>query len=166
MRVMNKINKNSFKIVAIFIGVAVATMILIMAGTYLAQRFDKGEPDGGSPEVVEDVVKNDDKTASMEYSGYITINTEENNIKLYFKNPIRSQKDIRIEAIGEVDGEDIKFFETGKIHPGEKIETIEYKSDKKIDTGRYEGKFIVHFYNDQGKEEIVNSEIKINIYVK
>ena len=74
---MNKINKNSFKIVAIFIGVAVATMILIMAGTYLAQRFDKGEPDGGSPEVVEDVVKNDDKTASMEYSGYITINTEE-----------------------------------------------------------------------------------------
>lgn len=156
-------DKRGLKIVLIFFCVAIVTMALSIVIATLFQRLGGG---GTSEPEEEVVVKNDDKTVSMEYSGRITVNSGDGTIKFYFKNPARSQKSVRLEAIGEIDGEEVVLFKTDKIAPGEKIEEARYESEEELKVGNYDGKFVVHFYGENGIEEIVNSEILVKVVVK
>ena len=160
-------NKKKFlKLIAIFIGVAIFTLILIMAIMYIRQILDGSKPEPNATESSEAIKKNDDYTASMRYSGHVAINPDEGLINLYFENPIKSRKSIVLKIVGNIDGEDITLAETEKILPGEKIESIKCTNDKKLEKGQYTGKFELYFYNEKGEEEIVNSSIDINITVK
>ncbi len=103
---------------------------------------------------------------SLQYAGSATLLTDEKLITLNFTNPAKSKKSLSLDIIAEVDGEDVILAKTGIIRPGYKIDSVKYTLDREIPKGEYKGKFIVHFYNEQDKEEIVNSAITISVYVK
>ena len=63
-------------------------------------------------------------------------------------------------------GEDVVLAESDIIRPGYKIDSVKSFLEREIPKGDYKGKYIVHFYNEQDEEEIINSEIAINIYVR
>ncbi len=110
--------------------------------------------------------KKNDSGVSLEYSGYVTFESEQNLVTLNFANPSRSTKSLSLEIVGNINGEEITFAKTDIIKPGNKITSAKYTPEKEIAKGRYDGKFVVHFYNEQDQEEIVVTNIDIKIYVK
>ena len=165
---MSKFRKNGhLKLPVVFVIVAASTLVLIMAGAYIYQLFNKkDEPTQSSYSSSEqDVEKNDEYTASMEYSGNVTINSDDGSIKLYFKNPEKSRKTVSLEIVGDINGQNTSIAEVKEIIPGEEIRNLQYDPSKGIEKGKYQGKFILHFYNDEGIEEIINSAIVVNIIV-
>ncbi len=159
---MAKFPKHStiLKFAAVFIGVAAFTFL----GIFLATRPD----DQSSPSVSKDseaIVKDDDQTASMRYRGFVTVQPSE--ISLFFENPSTSRKTIRLEITANINGETTTLAQVDHLSPGEKIETLQYFPSQNLEPGAvYPGKFILHFYDESGKEEIVNSTIDISVIVK
>ena len=153
-----------------FIIIAIVAFVVAIAVGYLflmIQQGSGGEPDSSIEKVQpEDDDKEGDVNVSLKYAGFATLLSDEKLITLNFTNPSKSKKSLSLEIVAEVDGESIVLAKTDKIHPGYKINSVKYTLDREIPKGDYKGKFIVHFYNEQNKEEIVNSEILINIYVK
>ena len=103
---------------------------------------------------------------SLRYAGYINVLKNEKKITLNFTNPSTSKKSIRLELIANVDDEDIILGKSEIIRPGQKIIELKYDDNHNIPQGKYEGKYIIFFYNDSDEEEIVKSEIAINVFVK
>ena len=103
---------------------------------------------------------------SLRYAGYINVLKNEKKITLNFTNPSTSKKSIRLELIANVDDEDIILGKSEIIRPGQKIIELKYDDNHNIPQGKYEGKYIIFFYNDRDEEEIVKSEIAINVFVK
>ena len=153
-----------------FILIAVAAFGLAIAGGYLFQMILHSNEEPSNSSIVKVESENDDGKSdvdvSLKYSGYATLLSDENLITLNFTNPSKSKKSLSLEIVADIDGEDIVLAKTDRIYPGYKIDSVKYTLDKEIAKGDYKGKFIVHFYNEQDKEEIVNSEIAINVYVK
>ena len=150
--------------------IAIVVFAAAVAGGYLFQMMinrSEETPDSSITKVdSEDADEKSDVDVSLKYAGYATLETDKNLITLNFTNPSKSKKSLDLEIVAEVDGENIVLARTDKIRPGYKIDSVKYTLDKEIPQGNYKGKFIVHFYNEQDKEEIVNSEIAINVYVK
>lgn len=153
----------------LFIILAIVAFVAAIAGGYIFWMIhDSGETSSSSIVKVES--ENDDEKSdvdvSLKYAGYATLLNDEKLITLNFINPSKSKKSLSLEIVADVGGENIILAKTDRIYPGYKIDSVKYTLDKEIPKGDYKGKFIVHFYNEQDKEEIVNSEIIINIYVK
>lgn len=155
---------------SLFILIAIVAFVAAVAGGYLFRMvMHHGEEDSNSSIIKvdsEDADEKSDVDVSLKYAGYTTLETDKNLITLNFTNPSKSKKSLSLEIVADIDGEDIVLAETDMIRPGYKIDSVKYTLDREIPKGDYKGKFIVHFYNEQDKEEIVNSEIAINVYVK
>lgn len=153
-----------------FILIAIVVFAAAVAGGYLFQMMinrSEGTPDSSITKVdSEDADEKSDVDVSLKYAGYATLLSDENLVTLNFTNPSKSKKSLSLEIVANVDGEDIILAETDMIRPGYKIDSAKYTLDREVPKGDYKGKFIVHFYNEQDEEEIVNSEIAINVYVK
>lgn len=153
-----------------FIIIAIVAFVAAIAGGYLLRIILHGSEETPNSSVTqvesEDGDEKGDVDVSLKYAGYVTLETDKNLITLNFTNPSKSKKSLDLEIVAEIDGEDIVLARTDKIRPGYKIDSVKYTLDKEIPQGNHKGKFIVHFYNEQDKEEIVNSEIAINVYVK
>jgi len=150
--------------------VAIVAFVVAMAGGYFCQLIWHS-----AEEVVDTSItkvdadedeKEGDADVSLKYSGYATLLSDEKLVTLNFINPSKSKKSLSLEIVADVDGESVVLAKTDKIHPGYKINSVKSNLDGEIPKGSYKGKFVVYFYDEQGKEEIVNSEIIINIYVK
>ena len=153
-----------------FIIIAIVAFVAAVAGGYLFQtlRHDDGDSSNSSITKVdsEEDEKEGDVDVSLKYAGYATLLSEEKLVTLNFTNPSKSKKSLSLEIVADINGESITLAKTDKIRPGYKIDSVKSSLDKEIPKGNYKGKFIVSFYNEQNKEEIINSEIAINIYVK
>lgn len=152
-----------------FIILAIVAFAAAIAGGYIFRMiYDSGETSNSSIVKVES--ENDDGKSdvdvSLKYAGYATLLNDEKLITLNFTNPSKSKKSLSLEIVADIDGEDVVLAKTDRIYPGYKIDSVKYTLDKEIPKGDYKGKFVVHFYNEQDEEEIVNSEIIINFYVK
>lgn len=150
--------------------IAIAAFGLAIAGGYLFQMILRGNEETSNSSITkvesEDAGEKSGVDVSLKYAGYATLETDKNLIALNFTNPSKSKKSLDLEIVADIDGEDIVLAKTDRIYPGYKIDSVKYTLEREITKGDYKGKFIVHFYNEQDKEEIVNSEIAINIYVK
>ena len=130
-----------------------------------------GNPNGESGSTIVEIAPEDGEDsgsvdASLRYKGYATLNSDEGVIELDFANPAKARKSLTIDIIATVDGKDITLATTDKVEPGHKVVNVKANSGVSIKKGNYQGKFVVHFYGDNNKEEIVNSEIEIKVYVK
>lgn len=153
-----------------FIIIAIVAFVAAIAGGYLLRMILHGSEETPNSSITqvesEDGDEKSDVDVSLKYAGYVTLLSDENLITLNFANPSKSKKSLDLEIVANINGEDIVLARTDKIRPGYKIDSVKYTLDKEIPQGNYKGKFIVHFDNEQDKEEIVNSEIAINVYVK
>ena len=153
-----------------FIIIAIVVFVAAIAGGYFLQVIlHSGEETSNSSITKVESEDDDDKNrvnVSLKYAGYATLLSDEKLITLNFTNPSKSKKSLSLEIVANIDGEDVVLAKTDKLRPGYKIDSVKYTLDREISKGDYKGKFIVHFYNEQDKEEIVNSEITINIYVR
>ena len=153
-----------------FVIIAIVAFVAAIAGGYLFRMINHSDEEPESS--ITKVESGDDKEAkgdtdvSLQYAGYATLLSDEKLVTLNFTNPSKSKKSLSLEIVADIDGENVTLAKTDIIRPGYRIDSIKYKLDREIPKGDYNGKFVVHFYNEQDKEEIVNSEIKINIYVK
>ena len=153
-----------------FIIIAIVVFVAAIAGGYFLQvLLHSGEETSNSSITKVESEDDDEKNSvnvSLKYAGYATLLSDEKLITLNFTNPSKSKKSLSLEIVANIDGEDVVLAKTDKLRPGYKIDSVKYTLDREISKGDYKGKFIVHFYNEQDKEEIVNSEITINIYVR
>ncbi|MBQ6461600.1 hypothetical protein IJJ36_04225 [Candidatus Saccharibacteria bacterium] len=153
-----------------FIIIAIVVFVAAIAGGYFLQVIlHSGEETSNSSITKVESEDDDEKNSvnvSLKYAGYATLLSDEKLITLNFTNPSKSKKSLSLEIVANIDGEDVVLAKTDKLRPGYKIDSVKYTLDREISKGDYKGKFIVHFYNEQDKEEIVNSEITINIYVR
>ena len=161
---MSKNQKKKFPIIIL----TVAAFLAAAAGGYFCLSFlqDKTPSNSSITKVEDDGEEAGTVDASLKYSGYVTLLNEEKLITLNFINPKKARKTISLEIIANVDGEDVTLAKTDKIAPGYKIDSVKYELDREIEKGNYKGNFIVYFYNEKDEEEIVNSRIGINVYVK
>jgi len=153
-----------------FIIIAIVAFVAAVAGGYLfqmPQSDNKGNSNSSITKVdSEEDEKEGDADVSLKYAGYTTLLSDEKLVTLNFINPSKSKKSLSLEIIAEVNGENVTLAKTDKIRPGYKIDSVKSDLSREIPKGNYKGKFVISFYNEQDKEEIVNSEITINIYVK
>lgn len=85
--------------------------------------------------------------------------------ELYFVNPGKSNQDMVLQLVIQ----DEVVARSGKISPGKQVHKLELLEDaaKKLQSGGYEGKFTVLYYQpDSGEKSIVNTEIPVNITVE
>lgn len=152
----------------LLIFVAIVALGAAVAGWYFYQTIWHEETSDSSITKVESEPEDTEGTvdASLKYAGYVTLFNDEKKITLNFTNPKKSKKSLDLEIVADINGETITLAKTAKIRPGYKIDSVKSILDYEIPEGNYKGKFIIHFYDSQGKEEIINSEITINIYVK
>ena len=160
---MSKNQKNKFPIIIL----AVVAFLAAAAGGYFYLSLSHQKSSNSSITKVEETSEESGTVdASLQYSGYVTLLSEEDLITLNFTNPARSKKTLSLEIVANIDGEDIILAKSDKIKPGYKIDSIKYEPSRQIEKGNYKGYFLIHFYGDNDKEEIVNSRVAINIYVK
>lgn len=160
---MSTNKQNKFPLIVL----AVVAFSAAAAGGYFYLQLHNDNSKSSITKVESD--ENEEKgsvDASLQYAGYVTVLTEEDLITLNFTNPAKSKKSLSLEIVANIDGEDIVLAQTAKIAPGYKIDSVKYDSTKEIPKGTHKGYLLVHFYGDNNKEEIVNSKVTINIYVK
>ena len=154
----------------LFVIITIVAFVAAVAGGYLFQMLQFGNKDNSNSSITkidsEEDEKEGDADVSLKYAGYATLLSDEKLVTLNFTNPSKSKKSLSLEIIAEVNGENITLAKTDKIRPGYKIDSVKSDLDREIPKGNYKGKFVISFYNEQDKEEIVNSEITINVYVK
>lgn len=155
-----------FSLCIVFASVSAFATVLLLDHFKNKGGGDNDSNSNTSVTKVKDDGKKNDSGVSLEYAGYVTLETEQNLITLNFTNPSRSTKNLSIEIVGNINGEEISFAKTDIIKPGNKVTDIKYTPEKEIAKGRYDGKFIVHFYDEQNQEEIVVTNIDIKVYVK
>ena len=126
---------------------------------------DSGDQEGGKKEP-EESSGSSSAPASIGYSGRATINTADNTLKLYFKNPCKSKRKISLKLVGTINNEEVTFGEKDNLEPCDSIESLDYNYAGTIEKGNYSGKYILHFIDSDGEEEMVNSEVLINIIVE
>lgn len=98
---------------------------------------------------------------SMAYQLMATLDQSTGKIKIYFKNPGRSNHNVSV-ALYVVSGDDeYKIAESGVIQPGYKLTELDYKGDNIVlKEGIYNCKYLVSYYNPKtGERAVVESEI-------
>ena len=159
--------KNTKRVILAFVISLLVTLVALLAYAYFkgGKPVDDGAQQSGEDSKQEDEPKNENG-ASFEYAGNATIDFGARMIELYFKNPLRSTRDIVLEVKCNVNGEEVTYAKTEQLKPGEEVKQLPLLSDKALAKGKHAGDFVLHFYNSDGQEEIVNSKININLFVK
>lgn len=159
--------KNNKQKKIILIISAVVIFLLAAAGGYFYFAIFREDSSNSSITAIEgDDSEAGSVDASLTYSGYATLISEDDLITLNFANPKKSRKTLSLDIVANIDGEDIVLARTAKVHPGYKIDGVKYELNRDLPKGTYQGRYIVHFYDDDDNEEIVNSKIEIKIYIK
>ena len=163
------------KLCGVFAGTALVTAGSIVTVNHLtAKNTDEVIENPESSVVSQDggassdgaTKKLDNNSASIKYSGAAKVFQDKKTIELYFENPAESRKDISLEIVGDINGEKVSFIKNVKLKPGMKVEKVTYKPSKTLEKGKYKGQFLLHFFNESGKEEVVASEVIIDVIIK
>ncbi len=102
---------------------------------------------------------------TLTYSDQVSIDLSEKTASLVFANPQRSNQDMVLQIVIQ----NHIITQTGRLVPGNQIATLPLEEDSvaKLTTGKYEGKFVVFYYNQEtGEQATVNTEIPIMVVVK
>lgn len=152
----------------LFVIVAIVAFVAAVAAGYFYKMVKNSDEssDSSITKVESSGEPSDDVDVSLQYAGHATLLRDDKIVTLNFTNPSKSKKSLSLEIVANIDDEDLVLAKTSKIDPGYKIDSAKYELNQEIPEGKYEGKFIVYFYNEQGNKEIINSEISIDIYVK
>lgn len=102
---------------------------------------------------------------SLTYSTEVAIDLSQKNANLLFANPGKSLQEMVVQIVIE----DTVIVQSGTLKPGRQVTTLNLMegAEKQIQTGGYNGKFVVFYYDpDSGEKAVVNTEIPITITVQ
>ena len=103
-------------------------------------------------------------SVSLTYSNKVTIDLSDKTASLYFANPGKSNQDMLLQ----ISVQDTVILQSGILNPGQQVKLLDLLegSEEKLAEGGYEGKFVVHYYDQiTGEKAMVNTEIPITINV-
>lgn len=100
-------------------------------------------------------------SVNLTYSDQITISLSEGTAQLFFANPSRSNQSMVVEIV--IQGTTV--VQSGALIPGTQVETLPLLDTAKLSPGGYEGTFHVTFYDENGAQALLNTEIPISITV-
>lgn len=98
---------------------------------------------------------------NITYSNQVAISLSEGTAQLSFANPSRSNQSMVLGIV--IQGTTV--VQSGALIPGTQVETLPLLDAAKLSPGRYEGKFQVTFYDENGAQALLNTEIPISITV-
>lgn len=98
---------------------------------------------------------------NITYSNQVSISLSEGTAQLFFSNPSRSNQSMVLEIV--IQGTTV--VQSGTLAPGNQVETLPLLDAAKLSPGGYEGKFHVVFYDEDGRQAMLNTEIPISITV-
>ena len=101
----------------------------------------------------------------LTYSDQVTIDLSDKTAALIFANPQKSNQDMVLQIVIQ----DVVIAQSGRLVAGNQITTLDLleHSAAKLESGGYEGKFVVFYYNQMsGQKATVNTEIPVTISVK
>ena len=163
----------------IMIGV-LSSIIVISIGVivYLVFFYNKQIPDYPNGVNDDNIVKTDsdknkmDKSegggaVSLSYSKNVTIDMITNKASINFKNPSKSTQSLELQLLLQQDDEEILVAKTDRIPPGYSIYEMDIFDKDSIQSGKYNGKFIVSYYDEETEEKaIVDTEIPVDITIQ
>lgn len=101
---------------------------------------------------------------SLTYGTNVSIILSNETAALMFANPGKSTKDMVVQVVIQ----DNILVQSGKLTPGNQVTTLDLVEGaaKKLAPGGYEGKLVVHYYDQTtGEKAIVNTEIPVTVSV-
>lgn len=140
------------------------TLVSLLAYAYITGNGKSDDNGGQTDNTGGQSEQKIEKAASIDYSDSVSVG--ENKLSLYFKNADRSSKNMSLEVVVFNGEERISLAKTGVLKPGDEIRELDLATDLDLAKGKYSGEFELHFYNDEGKEEIVDSKIKTKVFIK
>lgn len=101
---------------------------------------------------------------SIQYSDKISINLSTGKMTLKMGNPYKSLSSMTVKVIVQ----NVTIFESGLLRPGHQLRELTLPKDtlKMLSEGKYNGKFSLQFFNEEGEKSIVESDIPVTITVK
>lgn len=100
---------------------------------------------------------------SLTYSKEVEIDLSENQAKLLFANPSKSNQDMMLQIVIQ----DTVIVQSGLLTPGHQVTKLDLFDNAKLSSGTYEGKFVVLYYQkDTGEKAMINTEIPLTITVE
>lgn len=100
---------------------------------------------------------------SLTYSKEVTIDLSEKVAKLMFANPNKSNQNMVVQIVVQ----NKVVVQSGLLAPGYKVTKIDLFDNVRLSSGKYEGKFVVLYYqNDTGEKAMLNTEIPISVTVE
>ena len=103
---------------------------------------------------------------SLSYSNIVSVNSENKDIKMYFKNPSKSRESIVLEIVIKQNEEDYILAKSDLLPPGYALYNMQLDKGVKLQKGGYKGIFRITYYDEEtGSKQIVNTEIEISIEV-
>lgn len=156
-------------ITAIAVGVTIWALFFrrttpVLAPDYAPVEEEKNAEDIEGEEDTEKLEASEGGGAvSMSYQKNVVISLESQTAALMFQNPSKSVNDMVLQlAIVSADGTETVIAQSGTIHPGKQVETLELISGAaQLSEGSYTGKFNILYYDpDTGEKAIVNGSIE------
>lgn len=171
-------NKNSNKKNIIIYTILVSLIIICIV--IIINLVNKNEtalvPDYAPGTIDTNAIKEQDKgdkmptntggAVSLSYSNVVLINSKEEKIKMYFKNPSKSRESIILELIITQNDKEYLIAKSDLLPPGYALYNMDLDTTLELAKGGYNGKFRITYYNEEtGAKEIINTEIEVSIEV-
>lgn len=154
-------------------------VIVLLLGIIVYFLIEKGKnlkPDYAPGEIDERAVytPDDDKklkssegggAVSMSYSNVVSVDLKKKKIKLFFKNPSKSNQEIVLQIVIEQNGKEYVIAKTDRIPAGYSVYEMKLLNTSLV-KGGYKGKFSIAYYDEKTLEKaVLNTNIPITISV-
>lgn len=154
----------------ITVGSLALTGYLLFGGTWLKPDYAPGTIDTNAIPDPDDSEKMKSSggggAVSLSYSNIVAVSLKTNKLKLYFKNPSKSNQDMVIQVFINKNGKETLIAKSNRLPAGYIIKSLDLESNVKLTKGGYNGLFKVYYYNSDTDERAVldtNIEIKLEV---
>ena len=152
---------NDKKTKFLYFGLIILIIICVVLVINLIKKNNEAlTPDYAPGTIDTNAIKEDDSkdkmdvadgggAVSLAYSNVALVNSKNETIKMYFKNPGRSRESIVLELIIEQNGKEYVLAKSDLIPPGYAIYELDLLDTVKLPVGGYKGKFRLTYYDEE-----------------
>ena len=157
-------------VTAVAVGVSVWALffrqpeVSVLAPDYAPQDIEQNAEDMGDSSKDKLDAPEGGGSVNLMFQDKVTIDLSDNAATLYYGNPSESTQDVLLQIVVQ----DTLIAQSGRIIPGNQVKKLNLAdgAKKTLQTGGYDGKLVLSFYNPEtGEKATVNSEIPVKITV-
>jgi len=175
---MEKKNSNMGSKIIYGILILLIVVCVIVIVILLDKKENTLTPDFAPGTIDTDAIKEDNSgkkmdvtsgggAVSLSYSNVVMIDNANKEVKMYFKNPVKSRESIVLEIVIEQNGEEYVLAKSDLLPPGYALYKMNLDTGMKLPVGGYKGIFRITYYDEEsGVKQIVNTKIDVSIEIK